>query len=906
VIVQDSFSRTVAGGLGTAPTGGAYTVSGKGFSVDGSAAALSLTKGTRVAAPAVTAVDSDAMVRVVFPAIPSAGQLRGEVLSRATGVTATSTWYEADLFLASDGRLTVALALSAGGRRTQYARRKLGIYAAGDAYWMRFDTAGSPAALSARVWRAADTEPSAWTLQTTATGGPSAAGRPAIGAHFQGLAHAATIRFDDLTVASVPPQDTTAPSPPGALGFSNVGRTGATVGWAPATDDVGVDHYEVSVDGSDAGTPAANSLDLTGLECATAYDVVVRAVDAAGNVSGPSEATLTTADCPDTTPPSAPGAPAFTNVTATTATASWNPSTDNVAVTGYAVAVDGADAGGTATTSLALTDLACGADHVVEVRAHDAAGNDSDPATATLTTAACPDTTPPSAPGSLVADPGQSTIDLRWDASTDDVGVSGYQVTANGVLVDEPAGTTASVPARCGTPYHLEVVAVDAAGNVSAPAAADVGMPACGGEPGEVRLFAADVTPASLTNAIAQAAADREYQPDPDTGPAAGLGPNALQGVVHLAREPGAPAFDGANAITIDALVTMRSNVRMEVDSGIRFDLEAARLFDLTGLTNVTITHGDPSMGSGRTAGKFIVDMADAPTASKRTAVLLTNTTAFRVEWLHTIQSTVTGTAAVVMRGRPGPSNGIYQHHSNEGSPPGYGPNQIGSLRIRLHRRHLDGWRHRTAAGDGQQRHRRARCHGGVPVRPERQPRDRALAALCGLRPSDDPSHLRGVDDRRGSARRDLGTGSQPDHGHPLRRHRGRPSGALHVDDGDRRVRGVGHERRAELRVGRVPRCPAADDVRERDQQRLDRRHGRDDRRHRVRPVRRAVFARHRITGRRLRPMLHRRRTGRLARILSTPGGLFRHAFATRRVVILRIRPGRIAACPTCRPSGSS
>jgi chitodextrinase len=681
VIVQDSFSRTVAGGLGTAPTGGAYTVSGKGFSVDGSAAALSLTKGTRVAAPAVTAVDSDAMVRVVFPAIPSAGQLRGEVLSRATGVTATSTWYEADLFLASDGRLTVALALSAGGRRTQYARRKLGIYAAGDAYWMRFDTAGSPAALSARVWRAADTEPSAWTLQTTATGGPSAAGRPAIGAHFQGLAHVATIRFDDLTVASVPPQDTTAPSPPGALGFSNVGRTGATVGWAPATDDVGVDHYEVSVDGSDAGTPAANSLDLTGLECATAYDVVVRAVDAAGNVSGPSEATLTTADCPDTTPPSAPGAPAFTNVTATTATASWDPSTDNVAVTGYAVAVDGADAGGTATTSLALTDLACGADHVVEVRAHDAAGNDSDPATATLTTAACPDTTPPSAPGSLVADPGQSTIDLRWDASTDDVGVSGYQVTANGVLVDEPAGTTASVPARCGTPYHLEVVAVDAAGNVSAPAAADVGMPACGGEPGEVRLFAADVTPASLTNAIAQAAADREYQPDPDTGPAAGLGPNALQGVVHLAREPGAPAFDGANAITIDALVTMRSNVRMEVDSGIRFDLEAARLFDLTGLTNVTITHGDPSMGSGRTAGKFIVDMADAPTASKRTAVLLTNTTAFRVEWLHTIQSTVTGTAAVVMRGRPGPSNGIYQHHSNEGSPAGYGPNQIGSLR---------------------------------------------------------------------------------------------------------------------------------------------------------------------------------------------------------------------------------
>ena len=73
VIVQDSFSRTVATGLGSAPTGGPYTVSGKGFSVDGSAAVLSLVKGTRIAAPGVSAADSDALVRVVFPAIPSAG-----------------------------------------------------------------------------------------------------------------------------------------------------------------------------------------------------------------------------------------------------------------------------------------------------------------------------------------------------------------------------------------------------------------------------------------------------------------------------------------------------------------------------------------------------------------------------------------------------------------------------------------------------------------------------------------------------------------------------------------------------------------------------------------------------------------------------------------------------------------
>ena len=681
MIVQDSFSRTVATGLGSAPTGGPYTVSGTGFSVDGSAAVLSLAKGTRIAAPEANAADSDALVRVVFPAIPSVGQIRAEALSRATGATVKATWYEADLIVSSDGRLTVALALSAGGKRTQYARRKLGTYIAGDAYWVRFDTAGSPALLSVRAWRAAGSEPAAWSLQATATGGPSAAGRPGIGAHAQGLPRPGAIRFDDLTVTSTQPQDTTPPGPPGPLSFAGISITGATVSWTPATDDVAVAGYQVSVDGSDAGTTTANSLDLTGLDCGTAYDVAVRAADAAGNVSDPSEGTLTTSSCPDTTRPSAPGALSFSNVTATTATASWGASTDDVAVTGYAVSVGGADAGTTIATSLALTGLACGSDHDVEVRAYDAVGNTSDPAAATLSTSACPDTTPPSAPGNLAADPGQDTIGLSWDASSDDVGVVGYQVSANGGLVAEPSATAASVPARCGTLYHLEVVAVDAAGNVSAPAATDVGMPACGGEPGEVRLFAADVTPSSLTSAIAQAATDRRYQPDPATGPAAGLGPNAAQGVVHIAREPGAPAFGGANVIPIGSLVTMRSNVRVEVDSGIRFDLEAVRLFDLTGLANVTITHGDPSMGSGRTAGKFIVDTSDAPVASKRMAVLLTNTTAFLVEWLHTIQAPVTGTAAVVMRGRPGPSNGIYQHQSNEGSPPGYGPNQIGSLR---------------------------------------------------------------------------------------------------------------------------------------------------------------------------------------------------------------------------------
>ena len=113
-------------------------------------------------------------------------------------------------------------------------------------------------------------------------------------------------------------------------------------------------------------------------------------------------------------------------------------------------------------------------------------------------------------------------------------------------------------------------------------------------------------------------------------------------------------------------------------------------------------------------------------------AVLLTNTTAFLVEWLHTIQSPVTGTAAVVMRGRPGPSNGIYQHH-DEVLAAGLRAESDRQPAQRVHRRHLDGWRHRAAARDD------SNVTGVHDVTAEnlfgqqRQPCGRALAPLRGL-----------------------------------------------------------------------------------------------------------------------------------------------------------------------------
>ena len=81
------------------------------------------------------------------------------------------------------------------------------------------------------------------------------------------------------------------------------------------------------------------------------------------------------------------------------------------------------------------------------------------------------DTTPPSAPSNLTATAvSSSRIDLKWGASTDNVGVSGYRVFRGTTQAASPTGLTYSdtglLPA---TSYSYTVRAVDAAGNVSNP-----------------------------------------------------------------------------------------------------------------------------------------------------------------------------------------------------------------------------------------------------------------------------------------------------------------------------------------------------------------------------------------------------------------------------------------------------
>jgi chitodextrinase len=80
------------------------------------------------------------------------------------------------------------------------------------------------------------------------------------------------------------------------------------------------------------------------------------------------------------------------------------------------------------------------------------------------------DTTAPEAPTNLTAaSPAADKVDLSWTSSTDNVGVTGYDIYRNGsfLTTSGPAANYSDTTVVAGTPYSYFVKARDAAGNVS-------------------------------------------------------------------------------------------------------------------------------------------------------------------------------------------------------------------------------------------------------------------------------------------------------------------------------------------------------------------------------------------------------------------------------------------------------
>ncbi|WP_421811668.1 fibronectin type III domain-containing protein [Flagellimonas sp.] len=295
------------------------------------------------------------------------------------------------------------------------------------------------------------------------------------------------------TVNTPSAADTEAPSAVTDLASSNTTSTGTELSWSASTDNVGVTNYEVFQDGASIGnTGTSTTFNVTGLTAGTSYDFTVFAEDAAGNVSAVSNTeTVNTPSAADTEAPSAVTDLASSNTTSTGTELSWSASTDNVGVTNYEVFQDGASIGNTGTsTTFNVTGLTAGTSYDFTVFAEDAAGNVSAVSnTETVNTPSAADTEAPSAVTDLASSNTTSTgTELSWSASTDNVGVTNYEVFQDGASIGNTGtSTTFNVTGlTAGTSYDFTVFAEDAAGNVSAvsntetvntPSAADTEVP---------------------------------------------------------------------------------------------------------------------------------------------------------------------------------------------------------------------------------------------------------------------------------------------------------------------------------------------------------------------------------------------------------------------------------------------
>lgn len=167
-------------------------------------------------------------------------------------------------------------------------------------------------------------------------------------------------------------------------------------------------------------------------------------------------------------PSGPPGSLTFASITDTSATINWVAPSSVTPIASYDVQVNGASVGSVSGTSKVLAGLYPSTRYTVDVRANNVAGYSSNWASAAVITLA--DQTPPTVPTNLtVSALRHDSFILSWTASSDLIGVTGYEVKRDTTTLGSFAGLSITVSGLSqDSSYQMSVRARDAAGNWSA------------------------------------------------------------------------------------------------------------------------------------------------------------------------------------------------------------------------------------------------------------------------------------------------------------------------------------------------------------------------------------------------------------------------------------------------------
>jgi hypothetical protein len=229
-----------------------------------------------------------------------------------------------------------------------------------------------------------------------------------------------------------------------------------------------------------------------------------------------------------------------------------------------------------------------------------------------------PDTTPPSVPAGLATTAiGSNEIDLVWNASTDNVGVAGYRVYRDGVLVRTTAATSvADTGLAPSTGYSYTIAAFDYANNASAETAPPLMVSTTG--PGPTFVQAAYATPQTSETVVAATFADPETAGDANI---VAIGWNDVSASI-------ASVVDDAGNVYHPAVATARGN-------GLSQAIYYAG--NVAAATTVTVTFDQPAVfvdlrvaeyGGLRTSAPFDVGTSASGTGTNAVTSNVTTSTA--------------------------------------------------------------------------------------------------------------------------------------------------------------------------------------------------------------------------------------------------------------------------------------